>query len=242
METALGVVSDDHPGTPDSVWRPWRTALPELERAHWRRVVAVAPHPDDEVLGIGGLLHRLRRGGVSVTVLAVTDGTGAGVLADGQRDLAAVRRHESFLACAELGLAEPIPLGLVDTAVADEESRLVEELERFLTEGDICLASWRGDGHADHEASGRAAAAACARTGARLVEYPVWMWHWARPDDPRVPVSRARRVNLSPALQERKRRAVQHFASQLTVPPGGSAVITQSVLARLLGSEEVVLT
>ncbi|MDQ6896829.1 MAG: hypothetical protein M3171_09545, partial [Actinomycetota bacterium] len=42
------------------------------------------------------------------------------------------------------------------------------------------------------------AARACAHTGARLVEYPVWMWHWAAPLDPAVSWQRVRRHRLPP--------------------------------------------
>ncbi len=40
------------------------------------RVLVVAPHPDDEVLGAGGLLHRLGRRRVPVRVVYVTNGDG----------------------------------------------------------------------------------------------------------------------------------------------------------------------
>ena len=39
------------------------------------RVVLVAPHPDDEVLALGGSLAMLARSGREVLVVAVTDGT-----------------------------------------------------------------------------------------------------------------------------------------------------------------------
>ncbi len=47
----------------------------------------------------------------------------------------------------------------------------------------LLVAPWRHDGHPDHEAAGRAAAAAARRTGARLLEYPLWLWHHTAPDD-----------------------------------------------------------
>ena len=60
----------------------------------------------------------------------------------------------------------------------------------------VCLATWRGDGHPDHEAAGAAAAAVCSRLGVGLVEYPVWAWHWDDPADPALPLGTARRVPL----------------------------------------------
>ncbi len=40
-------------------------------------ILLLAPHPDDETLGAGVLVASLRRGGVEVKVVAVTDGENA---------------------------------------------------------------------------------------------------------------------------------------------------------------------
>lgn len=106
--------------------------------------------------------------------------------------------------------------------------------------GRWCAATWRGDGHPDHEAVGRAAAAAAARTGAVLVEYPVWMWHWARPGDPAVPWSRARRISLTDRALESKSAAVQCFPSQTRPTQDGYTVLPPTVVARALAVGEVV--
>ncbi len=75
-------------------------------------------------------------------------------------------------------------LGLPDGKLAENESRLADVLTDILAArpaGTWCAATWRGDGHPDHEAVGRAAAVAASRTGAVLLEYPIWMWHWLIP-------------------------------------------------------------
>jgi LmbE family N-acetylglucosaminyl deacetylase len=107
--------------------------------------------------------------------------------------------------------------------------------------GTWCAATWRGDGHPDHEAVGRAAAVAAARTGAQLLEYPVWMWHWAHPDDSAIPWHRAYRVSLTRAAMLRKHVAAQVFRSQLEpAAPDAAPVIPAAVLRRLLAVGEVV--
>ena len=80
--------------------------------------------------------------------------------------------------------------------------------------GTWCAATWRGDGHPDHEAVGRAAATAVERTGAVLVEYPVWMWHWALPGDPDVPWYRAHTV----PLDTRRHRTQKRCGAVLSKP------------------------
>src|SRR5262245_48132234 len=50
--------------------RPWRLAITGA-------VVLVSPHPDDETLATGGIIHDLAKRGWRVTGVAVTDGEAA---------------------------------------------------------------------------------------------------------------------------------------------------------------------
>ena len=68
--------------------------------------------------------------------------------------------------------------------------------------------------------------------------FPVWMWHWASPGDPRVPWDRALRVPLPPRAAGRKRAAITCFASQTedrghglgpVLPPGMIAHFTRAM-------------
>jgi LmbE family N-acetylglucosaminyl deacetylase len=179
-------------GTPVTAWRSWDRPFPRLRLPECPALVLVAPHPDDETLGFGATAAMLRSRGVEVQVVSVSDGGGAyPILSSLQRSrLEHLRRDELHRATACLGLSRPLCLGLPDGKLAEAENDVVEVLTRLLTDrgpGTWCAATWRGDGHPDHEAVGRAAAAASVRAGAKLLEYPVWMWHWARPGDPDVP-------------------------------------------------------
>ncbi len=240
----LGVVDDAGRGTPASAWRGWADDTAELDLSGWRDVVVVAPHPDDEVLGVGGLMHRLVRDGMRVRVVAVTDGEGA-VPPRGwsSERLAGARVVEAADACASLGVDSPRRLRIPDGRVTEHEVALAEALSEVLTPTTHCLATWRSDGHPDHEATGRAAAAACAHTGATLVEYPVWMWHWAAPGDPTVPWGRVHRVDLTAPEHEAKARAVARHATQLDPPaPGVDPVLPPFVVERLVTSYEMVMS
>jgi hypothetical protein len=68
------------------------------------------------------------------------------------------------------------------------------------------LAHWQHDGHADHDAVGRAAAVVCHAYRARLVEYLVTSWSSADLHD--VPWGRARQLPLTPLLHLRKLYAI----------------------------------
>jgi LmbE family N-acetylglucosaminyl deacetylase len=124
-----------------------------------------------------------------------------------------------------------------DTGLAAHEDELAAALKEAAAGFDVCLAPWEHDVHADHEAAGRAAAAA----GLRPCFYPIWTWHWARPADPRLPWSRARRIPLPPGALARKRAAIECFASQLEPRGAGlDAVLPPGIVAHFTREQEVV--
>jgi LmbE family N-acetylglucosaminyl deacetylase len=224
-------------GTAEERWLRWLAEAAPSPLASPARPVVVAPHPDDEVLGAGGLLAMTGGG----EIVAVTDGEAAHPHLDGpqRRLLAARRRIETAEALAAL-CAGHLPVHRLGQPDGDvDEAALADRLVPLLAPGRWCVATWRGDGHPDHEAVGRAAAAACAATGARLVEYPVWMWHWAAPGDPRVPWARARRLTLTAAAARAKASAIALFGSQLEPLDGGPPVLPAHVVARFHRPYEV---
>ena len=89
---------------------------------------------------------------------------------------------------------------------------------------------------------GRAALTAAFECGARAHEIPIWAWHWASPEDPRIPWERARKLQLDKWAQARKRHAIQAFASQLYDDPdtGHPPVLSSTAVERLQQPFEVV--
>jgi LmbE family N-acetylglucosaminyl deacetylase len=235
-------------GTPVPVWLAALDAepLPPLDLSACPELVIVAPHPDDETLGLGGTAAQLVGAGVKVRVVSVSDGGDAQPSATpwDRTRLETTRRFELRRAASILGVAPPVSLGLPDGRLTEHEDRLAEVIAAILAEsapGAWCATTWRADGHPDHEAVGRAAAEACARAGAELLEFPVWMWHWASPCDPAVPWDRAWSVPLSGWALDRKRRAAQCFRSQLQPSGANTApLLPACALQRLLAVGEVV--
>jgi LmbE family N-acetylglucosaminyl deacetylase len=234
-------------GTPAPVWLAAfnREPLPSLDLTGCPGLVVVAPHPDDETLGLGATIAQLVSAGVDVQVVSVTDGGAAlpGASLSAQLRLETTRAYELRRATAILGAPPPISLGLPDGRLADHEDRITDLLLEILdgvAPQTWCAATWRGDGHPDHEAVGRAAAAACARTDAALLEYPIWMWHWARPADPAVPWDRAYSVPVPDWALRGKSHAAQCFRSQFkSASTGLGPVLPPFVLPRLLAVGEV---
>ncbi|MDQ2779467.1 MAG: PIG-L family deacetylase, partial [Pseudomonadota bacterium] len=222
---------------------------PTWPLAHWlpegARAVVVAPHPDDEVIGFGGLLAAHARRGGSTCLLAVTDGEASHPHSRrwSESALAAERRRERCEGLSQLGLGRPDTdaafdrdrarpswrseeattdpvctlhrCGLPDGQVERHVSELEAAIAAHLRPGDVLLTTWRLDGHPDHEATGAAVARVVARSGHRCIEAPVWMWHWARPDDPKVPWSRLAGHVLDDRAGHVKQKALAAHRTQL---------------------------
>ena len=154
-------------GTPAADWTAWRRTFPVWSLHNCPALLLVAPHPDDETLGFGATAAVLQSRGVNVQVVSVSDGGGAypNLSPLERARLEQTRRTELRRATHHLGLKRPICLGLPDGELGDHEIVLADTLSELLSRlrtGAWCAATWRGDGHPDHEAVGRAAAVAAA--------------------------------------------------------------------------------
>jgi LmbE family N-acetylglucosaminyl deacetylase len=204
------------------------------------RLVVVAPHPDDEILACGGLLQLLAADGPPALLVAVTDGEAShpGSPAWPPERLRSARPQETLAALDCLGIATPsvLRLGIPDGGVTARETGLARRLAEVLAPGDVVLTTWRYDGHPDHEATARACAAAAAGCGARLLEAPIWGWHWSTPADGAMPLAQARKLPLPDAVLARKRAAMACFHSQVLPDASRAAepVVPAHALERIL--------
>lgn len=227
-------------GTSAQDWLAALAHAPELDLATCRDIVVVAAHPDDETLGFGAALATLAGLGARVQVVAASDG---GASHPGLDRLEATRRAELHDAMSVLGVAAPLCLGMPDGQLSDHEDRLADRLTELLDDRPDTpwiAATWRGDGHPDHEAVGRAAAIAARRRGAVLLEYPIWMWHWATPGDIAVPWDRLRAVPVTAHALDRKAAATGCYRSQIQTVGAEPALLPSFVVRRLLAVREVV--
>lgn len=238
-------------GTPESVWQPWLAA-----RAPWPRLdlevdrlVVLGAHPDDEVLGAGGIMTSAARAGIDVVVVCMSDGSashpGSPTLTPDQ--LAGIRHAELDTATDLLDIDRSRWFGLPDGSLSDHHHSMAGIVDAVLDErphaSTALLSVWSGDGHPDHEAVGRCAADVAGRRDLPLSMYPIWMWHWAKPDDPEIPWERLRTLVLDDDVAAAKRAAVQAFETQihpLSPAPEDAAVLGPHILDRLLRDREFV--
>ena len=194
--------------------------------------VVVAPHPDDEALGCGGLLALLHRAGQPTAAVLVSDGSMSHPNSQLFSPVArrAVREAEFCHALTILGAdaTEPLLLRLPDSrvpAAADAAgfSAAVAQLRAFLVrqQAATVLVPWRRDPHPDHRATAALVQTALAGLPEppRRLEYVVWAWERAAPDDLPTTADAVRGFRLDvEAVVPQKQRAIAAHRSQ--VAPG----------------------
>jgi N-acetylglucosamine malate deacetylase 1 len=173
------------------------------------RVVVLAPHMDDEIIGCGGTLARHAARGALITVVFLTDGAGGGTpeASDPAASLTAVRKREAQRALSVLGIDRLEFLDAPDGALASAGAYLTERLRAILQAGrfDLAYLPFFLEEHPDHRAASRVLLDA-ARGGEFALEcmgYEVW-----------TPLFPNCLVNIDTTV-ERKREALSHYRSQL---------------------------
>ena len=228
-------------------WGRVPTLDPRSIPDRWHRLVVVSAHPDDESLGVGGLIATAHRAGLEVYVVLLTAGEASHPPGRevSRHSLATERLAEMDRAVGLLAPGTPVVfLGAPDGGAADVEDQMVVALGDIVGDGagTLLVAPWRHDGHPDHEAAGRAAAQVARSSGAWLAEYPLVMWRLGEPDA--APWRQMVRLELAPQLRETKLDAIRAHASQLrALSPDDPPALSGPMLAHFTGhAEHLVLT
>jgi LmbE family N-acetylglucosaminyl deacetylase len=188
-----------------------RAPYPEaLQRPHAGRVLALVPHADDDVLGLGGTLCLHADGGDPVKVVVLFDG----IAGDPERrydpaELRLLRQAEARAGGAHLGLDDyefwDYPEGHVPSpeefeAAADRVAALIASYAP-----DLVYAPHVGEYHLDHHITARVVRAALGRSNftGRALGFEVW-----------TPLVAEEIVDIS-GVAERKLAALREHKTQL---------------------------
>jgi LmbE family N-acetylglucosaminyl deacetylase len=186
-------------------------------------LLVIAPHPDDETLGCGGMIAMACDAGRPVFVLVLTDGAAShpkSKIYPAPR-LKRLREAESREAARNLGLpaANLSFLGLKDAQAPHRGEAADQAAQAIADHAKACGArtiftTWRHDPHTDHLAASRLAGHAASKCGAALYEYPVW--GYTLPPRRLLPAETITgfRLDVSAHLAA-KRRAIACHRSQL---------------------------
>ena len=192
--------------------------MPALVISEPTRLVVVAAHPDDESLGAGGLMARADLLGIPVHVIVATNGDASHPRSQttSPTQLASIRRTELRAAVRSVAPGASVEfLDLPDGRLGAHHRELTARVAAATAgDGALIVAPWRHDGHEDHEAAGAAASEVARETGAQLLEYPVWMWHWATPTNEQVPWEQFVSLQLSAEELSAKATAILAHTSQ----------------------------
>lgn len=236
METTQRPLGRRTAATPDLAGA-WAAAAAAARR--WRpigrRLVVVVPHPDDEVLATAGLLLAQRRHAAPLRIVAVTDGDAA--YPDVHPRLLARRRvTEQRAALHALGVPDGcvVRLGMGDGALPTHVGELSAALDALVEDGDVVVAPWRADHHADHVACAHAAAPLARRPGVSVLGSLFWAYHHSPPP----PARRLLRLDLPAADVERRWAALAAHHSQLPAARPDS-ILTPALLAPLHAAHEL---
>ncbi len=115
-----------------------------------KKILAMAPHPDDTEIGCAGTLAVYAGRGAEVHLFVATDG--------GRGGDPAVRRAEQEAAAEILGITAVYWGGFEDTRLPDERRLIVAIEEKVQRIGpSVVLVNYHHDTHQDHRALARAA-------------------------------------------------------------------------------------
>lgn len=241
-------------GTSQEAWQNW-VGLQDLTQleitksfAPHQRVCIFAPHPDDEVLGCGGLLQQLAANGNPIVLIHVTNGTQSHPNSQiySQESLNIIRPQESVKALEVLGIAHQvttIALDLIDGEVFAQQDQFNQKLSAIIQPDDVLVTPFMQDGHPDHEATGLVVASFAKHHHLACYQVLIWAWHWAKPADSRIPWHCAMRVNLTTEQLQRKLQAITCFKSQITADDstGSPPILSAKAIARISQPWEVYL-
>ena len=135
-----------------------------------RKVLCVQPHPDDNEIGMGGIVAALTAAGATVDYLTITDGAlGDQGLTPKGADLKTIRHAEALAAAEMLGVHESFFMDRPDAGLNDVPS-LADAIAGYLRAGGydaVCGPDpWTVyEAHWDHIVAGRAVAYAAEKVG-----------------------------------------------------------------------------
>ncbi len=240
-------------GTSKQQWLDWdglqQMNMFDLEQHFPKssRVLILAPHPDDEILGCAGLMQKLSTLQRNLVLVAITNGTGSHPNSKRYTpdQLNQIRPAESKAALKVLNIqnTQRVAFNLQDGAIGTLYGDFYAQLEQLLEPNDILITTYEKDGHPDHEHSAKVVFDLAQKHQLKHFQVLIWAWHWAEPNNAQITWEQAYRLDLSSNELTLKHRAIQCFKSQLErdTSTGQAPILSSEAVDRILMPYEVYL-
>lgn len=247
----------------------WRRKLPPLQaQLHYYWLVIfnsrpmkvsptstliIAPHPDDEVLGCGGLIALKRDLGMAVNVIFITDGGASHGWHSRYKsdEIVAIRQQEALNALSILGVNESSvhflnrqdgKLKYVSDTYRQEIIEQLTALIRSINPTEVYVTHYK-DRNADHEATCEMtkAAIAASELNLELFQYPISLfWKTLLLRDVKLSeLKGAYRLSIS-AVLKKKQQAIEAYPSQyLPIDEKSGTALPYGFMERFLVPYEV---
>ncbi len=185
------------------------------KQVRFQSILIMAPHPDDEVLGLGGFVLQVLQAGGKVDLVFLTDGEKSGSSQD-REEIKRVRIAQSERVASEWGLplASIHRLHLRDSMVPHRGQpgfdEAVVELVQLLDDlgPEAVFATDALDYHQDHVACSEMATEALGLSAKKPELWFYWVWAWYRLVCPmqlhKIPLSKLCKIDISGQMAKKK--------------------------------------
>ena len=196
-----------------------------------RKVLVLAPHPDDETIGCGGSLCLHRKANDPVKIVFLTNGAKGDWSGKRSREtIVAIRKGEAGEACKQMGVEDLEFWGFEDRGLAEAEGVLAHVIDLLnLFRPGIVYSPSLWEFHPDHRAASFLLCKAASRCA---FDFDIFFYEVGQPLRPNC------LVDITTVL-DTKLRATQAYRSQLETKPYGEILLALNRFRSLTLSSKV---
>lgn len=207
------------------------------------RVLIIAAHPDDEVLGVGGTIAKYVKNGAEVKLLIVTDGSTSQYRnASNLKQILDEKKRETAQAAKTLGITEVIYGGMPDMKLDVIEhiriNKVIEDAVDYF-QPNIVFTQFYGDVNMDHQCVNRSTLVACRPVEGQCVK-ELYSYYVPSSSDWNIPIGAVAFmpntfIDISGEYAEKKYAAMKCYATELRNYPHPRSIEALQVLDRANG-------